>query len=307
MKYVVYIIISIISIASYAQDTISQRSQWLSGVIFKLETKVEETKVDIQKIQRDILKCDATINKSETIISQAQQKGNIEAEKIAREASQKAKEAKKKNIELLKAKETNKTNAEIALAAVKKEILNTSSSAHKITSVISNFSGNVQIKKANLEKIYYLDKNNPVFLEEGDIISTDKNSKAEMQFLEGRGNVTIGESSKLKMEEDTSGAQIMNLSQGQVKIAVDKIEEYQKWINEQLEEYKNNIEGLNYEYEKLVKKLQYKLARKLQVRTPTCAVADRGTQFIVTQDSLNGSEIIVLEGSIELTGTQGDY
>lgn len=306
MKYLIYIIISIISITSYAQDTIPQRSQWLLGVIFKLETKVKEIQVDSQKIQNNILKCDATINKCETIISQAQQKGNVEAEKIAQEAFQKATEAKKKNIELLKAKETNKANAEIALAVVKKEILNTSSSAHKITSVISNFSGNVQIKKANLEKIYYLDKNNPVFLEEGDIITTDNNSKVEMQFLEGRGNVTIGESSKLKMEEDSSGTQIMNLIHGKVNVVVDKIDDYQQWMDKKLSEYKEPPKKLEDDYERLINRWKSNIKKKFEVRTPAGCVCVRGTQLIVSGDDQKGTEIIVLEGSIELKGTQND-
>lgn len=101
MKYLLYIIISIVSVASYAQGTKFQRSQWLIDKIYDLETKVESNKTEIELLQSEIQKCEITITKSENIISLAQQKGNTEAEKVARQANQKAKEAKQTNINSL--------------------------------------------------------------------------------------------------------------------------------------------------------------------------------------------------------------
>ena len=43
-----------------------------------------------------------------------------------------------------------------------------------------------------------LDGSNTGFLEKGDIIATDVNSKVELEFLEGRGNMVVAENSNLK-------------------------------------------------------------------------------------------------------------
>ena len=101
MRYLIFIIISIVSIASYAQETKSQRAPWLVDIIFRLETNVEETNFKIEKIKEKIQSCDVTITKSERIIGLAQQSGNAEAENMARSALQKSQEAKQKNITIL--------------------------------------------------------------------------------------------------------------------------------------------------------------------------------------------------------------
>jgi len=86
---------------SFAQETKSQRSQWLIDKIYDFEAKVESSKTEIELLQSEIQKRDISISKSDNIISLAKQSGNIEAEKIARQANQKAKEAKQTNINSL--------------------------------------------------------------------------------------------------------------------------------------------------------------------------------------------------------------
>jgi hypothetical protein len=88
---------------SFAQDT--SQSNWLPGVIFKLENMRDGAIADIQKYEGEIQKCDNTISKSENIVRLAQEKGNVKAEMVAREASIKATEAKMKNEEALKFKQ----------------------------------------------------------------------------------------------------------------------------------------------------------------------------------------------------------
>jgi hypothetical protein len=104
---------------SFAQGSEVQKSDWLLGVIFKLERMRETAIEDIQKYEGEIQKCDNTISKSENIVRLAQQQGNVKAEEIAREASVKAQEARIKNREKKNSAELNKKRAEIALAYVK--------------------------------------------------------------------------------------------------------------------------------------------------------------------------------------------
>lgn len=87
---------------SFAQDADVRKNNQLPGMIAKLEDMRNKAMADIQKHEGEIRKCDNTIMKSENIIRLAQQKGNVQAETIAREALTKAQEAKKKNQENLK-------------------------------------------------------------------------------------------------------------------------------------------------------------------------------------------------------------
>jgi|JI6StandDraft_1071083.scaffolds.fasta_scaffold05467_2 hypothetical protein len=81
------------------------KNTWFIDIVFQLETEKEKINSDILVCEDAIKKSDITISKSQTIISMAQQKGNKEAEQIAKKAIQKAQDAKAqnaRNIQLMK-------------------------------------------------------------------------------------------------------------------------------------------------------------------------------------------------------------
>ena len=320
IKFIIISFVFIVSLScfpiAHAQMTGTERSNWLLGVIFKLENIRDKAIADIQKYEGDIQKCENTISKSDNIVRLAQQKGNVKAEIIAREASLKAQEAKIKNKEQKNSAELNKKKAEFALATVKNELSNALSQPQKIKSVITNYSGRVEIQKENGETFDF-GKNQPVFLEKGDFIMTYGNSSAELQFLEGRGSLKVGEYSRVKMEEDDAGTQVMNMIQGKVNISVEKLENYQKMMEEKIKAYKEDLKTVKDEtkqkivdeYESMsisLKKASVRFAKKFEVRTNTTVMTVRGTQFLVYEDEKTGTEIIVLGGSVEMRGTKGE-
>jgi len=301
------------------QDSDVQKNNWLLGVIFKLENMRDKAIADIQKYEGEIQKCENTISKSDNIVRLAQQKGNVKAEMIAREASLKAQEAKIKNKEKKNSAEFNKIRAEGTLATVKNELSNALShpQAHpdEIKSVITNHSGRVEIQKENGEIIGF-GKNQIGLLERGDFIMTYGNSSAELQFLEGRGSLKVGEYSKIKMEADDAGTEVMNMIQGKVNISVEKVENYQKMMEEKIKAYKEDLktvkdatkqEKLNaYEnYLKGLKSRMQNMRKKFEIQTPATVSSPRGTEFLVFEDDKTGTEIIVLEGSVEMKVIKG--
>jgi redox-sensitive bicupin YhaK (pirin superfamily) len=301
---------------SYAQMTGPERSNWLLGVIFKLENMRDKAIADIQKYKGEIQKCDNTISKSENIVRLAQQKGNVKAEIVAREASIKAQEARIENRDKKNSAELNKKKAEIALATVKNELSNALSQPKKIKSVITNYSGRVSIQKENGEIIDF-GENQTSLLEKGDAIVTYGNGSAELQFLEGRGSLKVGEYSKVKMEEDDAGTQVMNMIQGKVNISIEGLENCQKMMEAKIKSYKEDLKTVKDEtkqkivdeYESIlisIKKASVRFANKFEVRTGSAVVADRGTQFLVYEDEKKGTEVVVLEGSVEMKGTKGE-
>lgn len=116
--FIVIVLFGCLSV-SHAQMTDTERSNWLLGVIFKLENMRDKAIADIKKYEGDIQKCDGIISKSENIVKLAQQKGNVQAEIIARDASIKAQEARIINRKNKNSAEFNKKRAENALAYVK--------------------------------------------------------------------------------------------------------------------------------------------------------------------------------------------
>jgi hypothetical protein len=148
-------------------------------------------------------------------------------------------------------------------------------------------------------------------LEKGDTIVTADNSSAELQFLEGRGSMKVGENSRVKMEEDDADAQVMSVIKGKVSITVEKLEKLEKLLEEKIAAYKEDLRTVNdsTKQEKLKVYENYwnglKLyakwkMRKFEVQNPTSVMANRGTQFLVYEDEKKGTELIVLEGDVEL-------
>ncbi|MCJ7618385.1 MAG: FecR family protein, partial [Desulfobacterales bacterium] len=234
-------------------------------------------------------------------------KGNVQAEIIAREASLKAQEAKIMNRDKKNSAELNKKRVGNALATVKNELSNALSQPQKIKSVITNYSGRVEIQKENGETFDF-GKNQTSLLEKGDAIQTYGNSSAELQFLEGRGSLKVGEFSRVKMEEDDAGSQVMNMIQGKVNVSVEKVENYQKKMEEKIKEYKEDLktvkdatkqEKLN-AYENYLKGLKLRVKKKFEVLTNTSVMTVRGTGFLVYEDDIKGTEVVVLEGGVEL-------
>jgi len=162
------------------------------------------------------------------------------------------------------------------------------------------------IQKKNGEHFTF-EKNQKGFLETGDEVSTYENSSVELQFLDGRGTMNVGQYSQVKMEEDDAGTQVMNMIQGKVNISVEKLENYQKMMEEKIKAYKEDLKTVKDEIkQKIVDEYEsmeesgYKFAKKFEVQASKVAVAVRGTQFLVYEDEKKGTEVVVLEGGVEL-------
>ena len=112
-------ILFIFSSICFAKDSDVQKSNWLLGVMFKLEAMKDKAAADIQKCDFEIQKSQNTVTKSEDIIRQAKQKNNAQAEMVAGKALRTAQEAIAKNKEMKKLAELKKRRAEEALSYIK--------------------------------------------------------------------------------------------------------------------------------------------------------------------------------------------
>lgn len=202
MKCVPYLILSIVSIASFAQKSNSQSKTWLVDIIFRLETNVEETNNNIEKIKGEIQNCDVTIAKSEKIIGLAKQSGNTIAEGIARNSLQKARNAKERNVTnliaingyfnklkaLLESIKSNPADAELKFERFQFENKNDEWIKAKDEAILKRLEAN----SPYCEDLYKSLKTNAppppavktfANLQVGDVILIDRGSKSETDLL----------------------------------------------------------------------------------------------------------------------------
>lgn len=285
---------------SFAQEDASLDNEWLLKKKFELMDARDKAVEEIKRYEEAIRKCDDTISNSESIIKLAREQGKASAEAIARTALNKAQEAKSGNIEKKNALEFNKMRVERDLAYLDKAMAEALANPRKLQSMVVNNSGRVSIKKKNGDDIPF-ESNRIGLLETGDELTTQAKSSAELQFLDGRGTLKVGEKTRLKMEKDDGETQVMALAEGKVSVGVEKLEEYQERLEERLKYSRNPKERSS--LERMLIKLKVtilKKLRKLEVRTPSFAMSIRGTRFLVYVNDQAGTEVIVLEGAVEL-------
>ena len=315
--------------SAYAQRTDIQGKSRLLGMIFKLENLEERAATDIQLYESRIKKCGDTIRKCQNIIHLAQKKGHTQAEKVAGDALAKAMNAKRINTDLKHAAELRKKRTGIAKATVSNLLKTEVSARPEIKSLITDYSGDVYVWSEKQGRTIKLGEDSVFCLKPGEVILTKDNSSVEMQFLDGRGAVRIGEHSKLSIEENESGSQTINMIKGKIHIAVNKLDEYRKMFEEKLKSYKE-LENPSTVKDVLMQEIAEEYGQKKDriekvksgkydtygvlgplgsaplIRTPCVAIAIRGTKILVFEDEKTGTELIVLEGVVDVKATKGE-
>jgi hypothetical protein len=270
----------------------------LNTSIKKIELIIKNTDSKISNYENEILKCEKTISNSDKIKKLAIEKGNTEAQRIANDALLKSKDAKDKYNRLLESSRKLKQQSENILISLKTQQQKVSNSNIN-TALPLNFSGNVSVHKNNGEQ-FNLDEAKLFIIEEGDLITTSSNSKVDLQFLDGRGNLLLGENSKLKFSKGDS-TDVIDFMNGKMKIAVEKKDAFEKRMKEMYENLKQDIGSIPEDYEQFIKKMRARVRKKFEVRnTGGGGGAVRGTELVVNESENIGTEIFVLEGSVEM-------
>ncbi|MCK4994281.1 MAG: FecR domain-containing protein [Candidatus Omnitrophica bacterium] len=221
---------------------------------------IEKTKNDLSK-QIEII--EGNIQGAKNLISQAQKESNKEAEDIGSQALSIAVAAKEKAFQ-------EKSELEKTIKNIRKRLSKLADSDFPINSVVTGYSGEVSYYSKKLGKEVSLSKNPITYLESGDRIITGKNGNVQIYCFEGSGKVEIGENTILGMKNDDG---VLDLISGQINLKVKK-------IKKKIKEYLDN--------------------HPYMVRTPTAAIAIRGTEFAVFVDKSKATDIFVFEGSVEV-------
>lgn len=214
-----------------------------------------------------------------------------EAERIA--AEEKLKRDKELQLEHDKMmKDVKVMGSEGTKSSYKKLDSETKFAPVKFACAITSFTGQIYILDAKSGKLLQFSKNESLVLKPGDEIWTTTGKLTLHYEFENNGgkDVIVGRHSKVIIEEEEDGTQVPKLLSGKTYVRNSIVDEAAMAVDDQISE-------IGTEYEAFLKKIR----PKFKVRTPNAVTSVRGTSFTVVADSLSGTEIMVFEGSVEVT------
>lgn len=270
--------------SAVAADAMNEWQMTQMAMVFKFEEKRATT---LSKIR----KADEMIAKASGLIERSQKSGNETAAAVAFKALQTAQENKR----ML---ETAVIQIDRNIANIRNRMNEQIGSDKKISGIVVNYSGRVRIisGKPPYEAIA-MDREYPGYFEEGDTIETYGESRADVQLLDGRASMSIGEYSRIKMEKKDLFSETVLLAKGKIYSTVEKAETFAAWIEQQALMVKDDPYNTFANKMDALRAWAKKRAKKFEVRTPTAICAVRGTTFSI-ESSEDKSEIKLIEGEI---------
>jgi hypothetical protein len=154
------------------------------------------------------------------------------------------------------------------------------------TCMLTSFKGKVQIKKANGEMVP-LGKGGNFDLAVGDVITTGSDGmiKVHFAFEKGGEDLVIGKNTHVKIIQTPEGIQCPKIFDGKLHASNPTVKE-----------------SIEQAYDEAKAEFIKKYRKKFEVRTPSAVTSARGTDFTVSENPQAGTEVIVMEGSVELKG-----
>lgn len=288
--------------ASPCAQEMRDNEGFLVGVLLKSWTLKERAVADIQMSNQKIQANDRMIEEAEKRMSNALETFNDQAVFAAREPLMKARADGRKIKQTRARLDLTRTRAESRFAAVRNLLVSGQGegSDSLICGLVSLKSGKVRIIRKDGNKVE-LDRRRPGFLGPGDEIMTMGRSNAEVQVLDGRAAVQLDEHSRLKLEEEGRQEQVLQLLQGEVYCAIDKVDDFAAMLQAsagQFEADQDLKEVMARNNDRIMKWTNMKFT----MHTLSACCSATGTRFSIGLTNSGGTEVAIYEG----TGEVGD-
>jgi hypothetical protein len=273
---------------------------FLVGVLLKTWTLREQAVADIQMSDRELQTSETMLQEAENRMAIAVETYNRQAAWDAREPLEKARADRKKIKQTRARLDLARTRTEASYTAVRNLLVSGQGKGSNslICGMVSLQSGKVEIFKKDGKKLA-LDGSHPRFLEPGDEMMTRGASSAEVQVLDGRAAVRLGEHSRLKLEEDGPQEQVLRLVQGKIYSAVDNVDDFAKMLQDNA----GNIEA-DQKLKEAIARTEEPIKgwkdRMFTLRTLNACCSVRGTKFTVGLMSSDGTEVAIFEGAVDV-------
>ncbi len=298
-----------------AHGTILQSQIPVSGVLISsavdCQKKINQINGEIKKYENRILKSQNTITHSETIQKNAREAGNKEAERIAAEAISNSSKTIRECREYIVSLRERRSKYQSAVESIRKAMGQT----NKVNAVALDFTGQVSIIRTSGEKID-LKNASANIMEAGDIINTSSDGKVDLEFMEGRGKMTVGPDSKVRMIKEKDSSDVVEIMKGEIYSSVLKADEYEKKMTDLLKNFKadsllstiGTVSSFSDQqwHAYWRRSLPERWKKKFELRTPAAVTSVRGTKFGITVIDENTTELLVTEGTVEIKPSGAD-
>jgi hypothetical protein len=294
-------------VAGYQPGDVSEPANpALVGMLVKQRGRERFWTERIQKIDLVLHKFEQRIASSIAIINKARQTGKIEAEKVAQLALTKAQGAKQGYLEQKRQAVQQLRRAQAGVERLA-GALRAGAVVVALRGVVSRSAGEVGLLRANtVGQALPLSARAIDYLGPGDEIQTGNESTVELQILSGRGVITMGPNSKLRVEEDNGEAEVVRTLAGKFHFLVDKVEKFEADLATDLGTIRDTLVQIpadaTVEYNHLIRGLRARAQKKFATKLRgggTCSI--RGTEYVVVENQDGGSEITVFEGQVAVT------
>lgn len=289
----------LISTVIFPQNSSEAINTGVLSSILRLENYIQTTDENLQRYQNSIDRCDKNIRNSTEILDAARKSGDSQSASSMQTAIDKLKRTKERYVNLISIAKEKKVRFQGTITILKN---NLQAPLQNFTGAILSSRGDVTITRANGKKIKLQDLNISS-LESGDVLNTGKGGRVELQCVDGRGNLIIGEKSQVAFTKKDS-VDVISILDGKLKMDVEKLEAFQASMVKGYHNIVATVQSPDSVYNAQLEKLKARLQKKFELRNRCGGTASiRGTQFIV--ECKEGiTEITVTEGLIDLQSGQ---
>ncbi|OGD23110.1 MAG: hypothetical protein A2Y69_11930 [Candidatus Aminicenantes bacterium RBG_13_59_9] len=281
------------------RQEIRDNEGFLVGVLLKNLALKERMASDIPASDRELQTSERIFLEAESRMTTATETHNNQAAWEARGPLDKSRSDLKKLRQARARLDQARARAEAASAAARSMLLSGQGqgSPIPICGLVSLHSGKAKILKKGGNEVN-LDSGRPRFLEPGEEVMTMGSSLADVQILNGRATILLGERSRLRLDENDPQNQALRLVHGKIYSTVDKRDEFAGLLQSggagpvadpKLEEAVASAR----------ERIQALTDQGFTLRAPNVCLVVTSARFAVELIKSGAAEITVLEGTVE--------
>lgn len=285
------------AVSASAQTDEVLRSHFALGMVFRLERLRESAADEIASAERLIRQSERTIAESAALASAARARGDDKSAAAAESAAATARAARDAAASNRESSIKLREQIELAIKAAKDNLARElAAGERREVSLLSRIVGSVFVSRSGNEMPFSGDP----LIKTGDVIRTGPDGRAKLAILDGRGILDVSGSSRVRFEATGERTETIELESGAIRVTAEPEGSFQRSLESVLDRYKQDVQTIRDWFKELVvTKVRKPFVKKLNVRTPSIVLADRGTTFTVRETG-GQTEIAVSEGAVEV-------
>lgn len=301
------IVIGVSGSLSLAVQSIRSDEDFLAMALLKTRLQQELIEADISAADKELQANSRTIKEAEERMAIARETYNKQGALVPGIDLRDARAARRNIKNTLSRLESARATAGEACAIIKEKLVSSESRGpdSRIIGMTSPSLKQFEITKPDGRKAL-LKQNKPGFLVSGDEISARGAGGAELLFLDGRGTARWDGESRLKIVEASRQEPVLQLVGGKVLLAVESPEDLQGRLKDRAQGPDDDLTLVLNKYRGLSgSDFAQLFGKELRTGVPGAVCAARRARFTVEVKTGGETEIVVLEGTVDISDVNG--